>query len=109
MSYWIYLEDRDGNAADVAAHEEGGTFAMGGMPQAELNVTYNYSDIFSIKKELDGKTAAETLPLLKQKVAEFGVERDNDYWKSTEGNVGYMLEILRRWAEQYPDYKWRVN
>lgn len=109
MSYWIYLKNDKGEVATVDAHQEGGTYVMGGTPEAELNVTYNYSKIFSINEHLNGKIAEETLPLLAQKVAEYGTERDDDYWKPTEGNVGYMLNILHGWAEQHPAYHWEVH
>ncbi len=109
MSYDISLQNEKGEIAKVKRFQEGGTYQMGGSDVAELNVTYNYSEIFSIKKELDGKSGAGTLSLLKSKVAELGTNRYKDYWAPTHGNVGYMLEILRRWAEQYPDYTWRVS
>ena len=39
--------------------EDGGTYALGGTTDCELNVTYNYSDKFNFRA-LDGKTAVET-------------------------------------------------
>ncbi len=109
MNHWVYLQDKENKTLPAEKHEEGGTYAVGGVSEAEINVTYNYSKLFSVKKELDGKTGAETLPVLKDAVARFGVERDNDYWSPTEGNVGYMCEILRRWAEKNPEGVWHVS
>jgi hypothetical protein len=45
MSWWVYLED-DGETVSVARHAEGGTYAIGGIKRAELNVTYNYGQHF---------------------------------------------------------------
>lgn len=108
MSYWVYLND-DRGTVEVEPHEEGGTYVLGGTPRAELNVTYNYSRHFSVKKELDGKTAGETIPILVDAVRRLGVERDPNYWNPTEGNVGYMASILLCWALQHPDAVWSVS
>lgn len=109
MSYWVHLKDKEGLTLPAEQHFEGGTYAVEGMEEAELNVTYNYSKLFSVKEKLNGKTGAETLPILKEAVVRFGVERDPDYWNPTEGNVGYMCEILRRWAEKNPEGRWHVS
>lgn len=108
MSYWVYLEEK-GEPVKVGDHTEGGTFAIGGTNEAELNVTYNYSKHFSVKKELDKKKAKDTIKIMEEKVKEFGTEQDKDYWNPTKGNVGYMLNILLGWAKQYPEAIWRVN
>lgn len=45
MSYWVYLENSDG-PVEVESHSDGGTYALGGTTDAELNVTYNYGWLF---------------------------------------------------------------
>ena len=109
MSWWISLvHPETEDCAEVTAHSEGGTYALGGTPDATLNVTYNYGrhfDFWSLK----GKTGGETIPILEQEVQRLGTERDADYWNSTPGNVGFTLRLLLRWAKDYPGYRWRVH
>lgn len=107
MSYYVCLK-KHGETVQVKKHADGGTYVVGGTTDAELNVTYNYSRHFRVL-DLDGVTAYDTIPLLKILVEKFGTERDDDYWKPTEGNVGYMLSILLKWASKYPDAVWEVN
>lgn len=91
------------------SHEDGGTYVLGGTNQACLNITYNYSKFFydTLDAEkglrfLNGMTAENVTPLLEVSVLALGTERDNDYWKATEGNAGYALSILLKWAKQHP-------
>jgi hypothetical protein len=107
MSYWVYLE-KEGKTVEVENHSEGGTYAVGGINEAELNVTYNYSKHYSVKN-LDGRVAKDTVEEIEAKINEFGVGRDPDYWNPTKGNVGYMLSILLKWAKQNPDAIWRIS
>lgn len=107
MSYWIYLESDA--PLEVANHSEGGTFALGGTNEPELNVTYNYAKHFDYRGELHGKTAAESVPALEAAVAKLGTKRASDYWASTPGNAGYACNILLGWAKQHPDATWRVS
>ncbi|MGI9345523.1 MAG: hypothetical protein ACR2PW_04580 [Gammaproteobacteria bacterium] len=113
MSYWIYLEDHDGNTLPVEHHSEGGTYVLGGVPEAELNVTYNYSERYSEHgfslRDLEGKTGAETADQLLNLVAKMGTDLDNDYWKPTSGNAGHALSILAKWAREHPAGIWRVS
>ena len=102
MSWDISLCDENG-CVEVERFTEGGTYAIGGSTDADLNVTYNYGKHFDFRDELHGKKAADVIPLLEAKVAELGTERDRDYWNPTPGNVGYTLALLLRWAQQYPD------
>lgn len=108
MSYWITLQDENGDALEVGNHTEGGTYAFGGTNEATLNVTYNYCGHFSFKS-LRGKTGAESIPLLQEAVARLGVDRDQDYWAATSGNAGYACSILLAWAQEHPEGTWRVN
>jgi hypothetical protein len=107
MSYWVYLNGA-GGPVPVERHEEGGTYAIGGIGTAELNVTYNYARFFDFRA-LDGKRAADTVEHIGMAVQTLGVDRDPDYWKPTPGNAGHALAILLRWAEQHPDAVWEVN
>ena len=94
---------------EVPRHEDGGTYALGGTTEADLNVTYNYSKhyyrVLGLPegfRSLNNMTAAEALPYLEKGVAELGTERSSDYWEPTEGNAGYALSILLGWAKLYP-------
>lgn len=120
MSWWATLE-KDGKPVEVDRHEEGGTFALGGTPEAELNVTYNYGGHFreawpeeidgsgALRRMLDGRTGEETAPLLAAAVERLGTKRHSDYWEPTPGNAGRALDTLWRWAEEHPDATWRVR
>ena len=112
MSYWIKLEHGK-KVVTIARHSEGGTYALGGTTEAELNVTYNYSKSFARVgfrlNDLDGKRAGDTIPVLEKCVAELGTERDTNYWKATDGNAGYAASILLAWARKYPDAVWYVS
>lgn len=105
----------DNGVVRVAAHEEGGTYVLGGNDRAELNVTYNYGPVYrrvlghNLIDWLDGERAGDTIDTLKRVVVELGVEPDDDYWAATDGNAGRAAEILRRWAEQHPDAKWDAD
>ncbi len=120
MSYWVSLMDEDGKTVFVTTHSEGGTYVMGGTPEGALNITYNYSPHYykHLNSEeglrwLDGKTASETIPALTKAVGALGTNRDSDYWAATEGNAGYALSILLRWALEWsiesPLVTWRVS
>ena len=112
MSWDVTLE----GAGPVERREDGGTYALGGTTEANLNVTYNYSDAYKLVAKsgslvdlLDGKTASETIPELNRMVERLGGKRFEDYWAPTPGNAGYALSILLGWARQYPDGTWRVT
>jgi len=112
MSYDLGLYYKD-IPAEVDIHEEGGTYAIGGIPDAELNVTYNYSKFYYEHLDekdglrwLYGKKGSETIERLKKAVKVLGVRRSDDYWKATRGNAGYALSILLKWAKQHPEAVW---
>jgi len=120
MSWWVYLvtdleqfkgEDFEDAVCEVEAHSEGGTYVVGGISGAELNVTYNYGGFFrdaveGLKepglKGLDGQRAGDWIERLEKAVAQLGTDRDVDYWAKTPGNAGHALSILLGWARQYP-------
>jgi hypothetical protein len=110
VSYDVSLGYPDGRPCSVASHEEGGTYVLGGSPDPDLNVTYNYAGIyrthgFSIR-DLDGKRAGDTVLVLSRLVDLLGTERAGDYWAATDGNAGYAASILLDWAGQHPNAIW---
>ena len=115
MSWWVYLNEDDA-LVKVESRSDGGTYIVGGTDQAELNITYNYSPLYHKhfnEKDglswLEGRTAKECIPTLEKAVSSLGVERDNDYWKATEGNAGYALSILLEWAKANPEATFSVS
>lgn len=108
MTYWISLNDADGEPVEVEAFAEGGTYMVGGSTEANLNVTYNYARLYNFRG-LDGRRAADTVGEMKSAICSLGTNRSDDYWEPSEGNAGYALSILLKWAEHYPDATWRVN
>ena len=129
MSWWVYLvtdrekwdadgEDYEDAVAEVESHQEGGTYAMGGIGKAELSVTYNYGGSFRDHVEglkesglsgLDGQRAGDWIEPMKAAIQALGTERDEEYWADTEGNAGHALSILLGWAKQYPDAMFAVH
>lgn len=112
MSYDIDLCLND-SLVEVVLHAEGGTYPFGGTNGAHLNITYNYSkfyyDFIDKKKGirwLYGKEAKDTIECLENAIAKLGTARDEDYWKPTAGNAGYVLSILLRWAKANPEAVW---
>ena len=93
----------------VDAFEDGGTYCVGGTDEASLNITYNYGGIFRRVlgdggiRSLYSKTGAEMAPKLREAVAALGEDRDDDYWRATDGNAGAALARLLKWADQHPD------
>jgi hypothetical protein len=121
MSWWIGLHnsaDEDSGIVqlDELNQDQGGTMRVGGSPEADLNVTYNYSGYYYdyIDKEegikwLAGKKASETVERLEKAFAVLGEEDCGNYWKATPGNAGRALKVLLKWAKQYPDAVWFVH
>jgi hypothetical protein len=108
MSYWIYLRNTDGETVEVEPFEDGGTYAIGGTTQAEINVTYNYARHFDYRA-LHNHKAADTILALESIVKRLGTERDCDYWAPTPGNAGAACARLLAWAKQHPDAIWKVS
>lgn len=116
MSYDIRLTDPASGETlelDQPHHLRGGTYAMGGTTEAWLNVTYNYAPHFYrvLGKEgirsIYGKTARETIPLLKAAADRLGDDAHPNYWEATEGNAKRALLQLLALAEMRPDGVWR--
>ena len=110
MGYDISLVDFDGYPVKVERHSEGGYMIVGGNTDATISITYNYSKYFY--ETIDGKEgirwlydrpAHECYHTLRAAIKVLGTYRDEDYWESTPGNAGYILSILLKWADQYPN------
>lgn len=102
MSYELYLKDKDGVCQSEDTRVEGGTFVVGGTKECNLNITWNYSKVFYMTV-LDGKIAGDCIDWLREIVKILGIERDEDYWKPTHGNVGYALSIILEWCKEFPE------
>lgn len=116
MSYDIELTDPVTGKVlklDAPHHMRGGTYQVGGTTEANLNITYNYSkfyyELFGDKgiRFLYGKTAAETIPHLKESILLLKDDVSDNYWDATEGNAKRALMQLLALAEMRPDGIWR--
>ena len=111
MSWWVYLEDANGQTCELSSpHSEGGTYCLGGTTQAEINVTYNYGGKFNFRS-LHQRAARDTIPELKAAVQRLaaGPDDNKDYWAPTDGNVMRACGSLLAFAEQHPEGIWRVS
>jgi hypothetical protein len=108
MSYWISLNDSNGCTVEVDWYREGGTFALGGSTDADMNITYNYSRLFPFR-DLHRKRAGDTIDQMQEAVDRLGTDYEDDYWAHTAGNAGYAVSILLDWARQHPDAVWEVR
>lgn len=54
MSYDITLIHPNGDVAQVARHQEGGTITVRGSTAADLNVTYNYGPLIRMAAQVVG-------------------------------------------------------
>lgn len=120
MSYDIRLVSpvtRETLVLDSPHHMRGGTYAIGGTTDAELNATYNYATHFhrvlfgnhtgaTGVRTLYGMTGAASLPVLDKAISALGDDVDHDYWKATEGNAKRALIQLRALAAMRPDSLW---
>lgn len=136
MSYDICLKDQitgETLELDEAHHMRGGTYAVGGMRSAHLNVTYNYAGHYSRVFEslpvprdaapawmhehpalkpvrgvrtIYGLTGVESISLLDKAIAALGNDVSQDYWAPTEGNAKRALIQLRALAAMRPDGVW---
>jgi hypothetical protein len=109
VSYDVELK----NAGPVELFAEGGTQVMGGSTAPELNVTYNYSEVYQLfdfnLKDLDGRKAKTVTGTLERLVKVLGTKTYKDYWAPTPGNAGAALARLLTWAKQYPDATFEVR
>ena len=113
MGYQIRLAN-DGAVCKVDAHEEGGTYIMGGSPEAELSMTYNYSQVYALldwhPAKMDGRKALTCIPELETVVEKLGTKQyAKDYWAPTPGNAGHAMNIVLGWCRQHPKAKVEVS
>lgn len=115
MSYDVRLQDPETGETlqlDESHNVQGGTYCMGGTSECWLNITYNYGKFFYATlgekgiRELYGKKANETLPLLEDAVEALMDDEDPDYWKPTEGNARKALLGLIEFAKAKPEGVW---
>ena len=115
MSYDIDLNDpKTGEPCklDVPHQMKGGTYQVGGCPEASLNITYNYAPIYTECfgekgiRFLYGKNAADTIPILEEAIDALGDDVNPDYWAATEGNAKAALRQLVALAKMRPDGVW---
>ena len=115
MSYDIYLNDpvtKEKIQLESPHHMRGGTYCLGGDPEAHVNMTYNYSGIIcgllgekSIRS-IYGLSGAASLPTLRDAVSKLKDDVSTNYWEATEGNVKRSLMQLIALAEMHPDGIW---
>lgn len=116
MSYDIRLCDPITNETIEFAHRHfltGGTYAIGGIHEAWLNITYNYSPHFYRLIDGDkgiraiyGMTGAQSIKVLGDAVTKLGDNVCSNYWEPTEGNAKAALLKLIALAEMRPDGIW---
>ena len=120
MSYSVYL-NKNGVTVTVPNHKAGPTYVLDGTRSAEMDVTYNYSKVYSEfpspieegarfnLRDFSGMSALASIPILDDMINVLGNEPDDDYWKPTNGNAGNALAIMLYWARLHPYAVWSVN
>ena len=114
---WDVSLNMDGIPVKVDPHWEGSIIQIGGGNEyADITITYNYSPFYYNSldpklgiKWLHGKKARFTLRRLKKAIDKLGIIRADSYWSATEGNAGYVLAILYKWASLYPNAIWSIT
>lgn len=114
MSYDVDLVDETGKIVEVKSHTEGGTYALGGSPDASLNITYNYAQVYGLFdfsiRNLNGIKAKDWIEKLEWLVEKLGIRQyEPDYWAPTPGNAGHALNILLGWAKLHPQATFEVS
>ena len=110
MSFWVYLNDHEDEPVRVSEHREGGVYRANGCDEAELNVSYNFSEFYHLTLDeelglrwLNGRMAKDVLERLRFAVSKLGDKKNPDPWKPEAGNAGHALKILLDWAERNPE------
>jgi len=110
MSYDVYFIDPKTKEVAECHHDiRGGTFAVGGSTEAHLNITYNYSGIFTKVfgdggiRNLYDKKSDEVIIMLTHAIMLLEADETEDYWEATEGNARRALLNLRMLAVLNPD------
>ena len=118
MSWDIDLVDK--NTREVLHmpekhHFRGANYVLGGTTECSMNITYNYSPLYRKAfpdngiNIINGKTGEESVPLIAKMIGSLGDDRDDDYWKATEGNAKQPLFALLVFAAQHPEGVWEVD
>jgi len=112
MGYDLHLIREDGNVVKVPSFTEGGHYVVGGSVYADISITYNYSKFFYDTIDNDqgirwiyGRAAGDCIDRLESAIGVLGTDKDDDYWKPTAGNAGWILSTLLKWAKQHPECK----
>lgn len=113
MSYDVELVDPvTGQPLPSPEHfEEGGTRAFGGANLCELNVTYNYAEVYGgLVRDLNGRPAVDTIPELEEfcDLWKYARPYERDYWAPTPGNACAAIARLLSFARAHPDGVWMV-
>lgn len=115
MSYDIRLIDpitKETLELEEPHNLRGGTYALGGTPEAWLNITYNYSDHFYrvLGEEgirgIYGMTGKDSIPILVDAIHRLKDDASDDYWEPTEGNARQALINLHALAVMFPNGVW---
>lgn len=119
MSYDLSIVDPDDDTVMLMSEHlpsQGGTHVLGGTLDAEFNITFNYSPYFRMLlgkkglKTLRGKTAEDTVPILKEAIGRLNkADRSDDYWEPCENNVRNALVSLLHMARECPGGVGRSN
>ena len=116
MSYDIKLVDpimKEQLHSDTKHEIHGGLYAIGGVTELWLNVTYNYANHYYRVMDTDkgirviyGMSGAESIPVLQKAIDQLGDDVSDDYWAETEGNAKRALIGLLALARLRPDGIW---
>ena len=92
---------------------KGGTYQLGGCPEASLNITYNYGNHYRTVigeegvRTIYGMTGANSILVLQAAADRLGDDCSEDYWEPTEGNAKKALLQLIALAKLRPDGVWQ--
>lgn len=115
MGYWITLREPVGGEIIQFGFKHqmfGSNIVIGGSPEAEITITYNYSSHFRRVmgeegiRTIYGMTGAESIPVIKKAMAALKNDASPDYWEPTEGNAKRALAMLLAFAQMRPDGVW---
>jgi hypothetical protein len=110
MSYDIEILDNNGQVMKLKNKHQikGGTYCIGGMCEAWINITYNYHKFYKALwgedgiKSLNGVNSGDCIPMLEKAVKKLGLKKENNYWKATKGNAGGALNRLLHLCKLFP-------
>ena len=104
--------------ADNPHNIRGGTYCVNENCRLELNITYNYGEVFALlwrgvpfARVFNGVEASESIKIIDAALCFFlECHNDYDYWYPTLGNVKRALENMRELATLAPpDATWEVK